>query len=243
MVALVEAKESWAPRPPTRRHFFSSSCRAPGFARLVGSVRTSMPYADPDKRRQAKRESARRRRAANPQAKRTYERDQKRQRRGVLREAAGAPERPTISVTAHLGKAADLRELFPDVCSEDPLLPDQDRWTPLSDWSGFYEPLRGEAEEALWLRFLIEYEPAWPAEVVFPGADLPLFRERATEISATLGSEPRQVQLVARWRRHHPTEDWRRLRRWLSTQEIAEAIPRLWALGLPSERGGHRIVC
>src|SRR3989442_1467742 len=119
-----------------------------------------MPYADPEKRREAKRRSASRRRAAAPEAERAYDRDQKRRRRTALGQAAGPPERATLSVAAHLGKKGDLREGF----SSDqglpgrggPMLADYDRWTPLSGWWGFHEPLRTEVEERLWERYLAE---------------------------------------------------------------------------------------
>jgi hypothetical protein len=79
-----------------------------------------MPYADPEKARAAKRESARRRRAADPQAARDYGRDQKQQRRARQRAGPGGtpeevemlqhyPERAVRSVHVHLGRTDDLR--------------------------------------------------------------------------------------------------------------------------------------
>ncbi len=99
-----------------------------------------MPYADHEKRKQAKRESAQRRRATDPEAERAYDRAQKQRRRDAVHQAAGPPERATRSVAADLGRTDDFREGFRD-CQGLPgttasMLPDYDRWTPLSGWWG-----------------------------------------------------------------------------------------------------------
>lgn len=69
-----------------------------------------------------------------------------------------------------------------------------------------------------------------------PGAS-----NRAMEIAASLASESRDVQRVARWRRHHPTDDWAQVERWLGPGDADKARNRLKALGLL--RPPHWIIC
>jgi hypothetical protein len=76
-------------------------------------------------------------------------------------------------------------------------------WLPSRGWIGWRASFDLRNEEELWERYLFEYEPAWPSEVVSKSLGAPILRRRATEIAITLSSEPLNVRRVSRWRRHH----------------------------------------
>lgn len=84
------------------------------------------------------------------------------------------------------------------------------------------------------MRYFEEYRPAQDG-LRDANGDVPSFsteirrlaRRRAQEVGAALASESNAVRRVARWRRHHPTDEWKRLRRWLPDDEIRMAFDRL----------------
>ncbi len=110
-------------------------------------------------------------------------------------------------------------------------------WLPSRGWVGWRTPFDLRKEEELWERYLFEYEPAWPSEVDSKSLGAPILRRRATEIAITLSSEPLNVRRVSRWRRHHPTAEWERLRGWLKDPEIRNAVQRLDRMGLLGRPG------
>lgn len=134
-----------------------------------------MPYADPEKARAARRESARRRRAAHPQAARDYDRDQKQHRRAQQRAGpnAGArelelrqryPERAVRSVRMGLGRRHDLPVAIEDGGYGEPRAdpdrewrPGYDDWMPRAGYGRFAAPFDYDEEEQAWLTYYREF--------------------------------------------------------------------------------------
>ena len=107
-------------------------------------------------------------------------------------------------------------------------------WKPRVGWTSFRAPFRLDDEEVLWRRYFNEYEHAQeclPKEDDWPPTDLvPAASKRAMEIAESLAFEFPDVQRVARWRRHHPTDDWAQLDRWLAPGDVDKTRGRLKAL-------------
>ena len=100
----------------------------------------------------------------------------------------------------------------------------------MSGWWGLYKISDFAAfekeDERLWVAYFREWKP-----VQVPGDDP---RSRAAHVMRTLMQEDESVRKAARWRRHHPTDEWRDRR--------LPARDRLVCIGLLVYRDGHLMV-